>query len=435
MPIYRGTTQIQKVYLGNVELTNVLQGIINLLVEPDRLVFLSDFGTSTTSMVVSYSGRIFVWGNRGQGRLGDGFSTGNRTTPFEVTSLWNLNLGETIVDIRNSGNTHVVILTSEYRVLTAGSNSFGSIGDGTTIDRLTPVDITSQFSLNTGENIVKISSGSNHSAAISSTGRVFMWGDNNAGQVGNGTTVTQRTPVNITSSFGYASGETVVDIDTGGSNTGAVTSTGRVFTFGSNNIGQLGDGTTINRTTPTEITSRFPSFLSGEKVVSIYTSRNGHFLALTSSGRLFSWGNAINGQLGDGTTVNKNAPVNITGQYNLASGETIAQVDSSNGLLALTSTGRVFYNGNSRNGQSGDGTTLTTIATPRNTTARYPLAPGETIIKITLGFTHAGALTSKGKLFMWGGNFDGQIGNGKSGFLSGFTQQRELIPVVININL
>jgi alpha-tubulin suppressor-like RCC1 family protein len=435
MPIYRGTTQIQKVYRGNVELTNVLQGIINLLVEPDRLAILASFGGGSQTLVASSFGRVFVWGNRGLGALGDNFSSGNRTTPFETTSLYNFNAGETIVQLFAAAGLSAIGLTSQGRVFTFGASSFGAIGDGTNINRLVPTYITGQFGLTAGETVVKVGSGANHAAAITSTGRVFFWGGNNAGQIGDGTTIDRRAPVQITSSFGLQSGETIVDISFGGSQSGAVTSTGRVFMWGGNTNGILGDGTTIRRTTPFNITSRFTTLLPGEKVVKISLGNAGHTAALTSTGRIYLWGQNTNGQLGNGTTTIRTVPTLATGQYNLASGETISLVATGiNSTLVVTSTKRVFFHGNSRNGTAGDNTLLTTISTPRNTTARYPLAQDETIINISLS-NHGGALTSKGKLFMWGETFNGQTGTGKSGFISGFRFQREPIPVVININL
>jgi alpha-tubulin suppressor-like RCC1 family protein len=437
MPIYRGTTQIQKVYLGNVELANVLQGITNLLVEPDRLVILASFRGGGQTLVASSFGRVFAWGNRGQGRLGDNFSSGNRTTPFETTSLYNFNAGETIVQLSLSSTTIGIGLTSQGRVFTFGSNSFGGIGDGTNINRLVPTYITGQFGLTAGETVIKIASGGNHATAVTSTGRVFVWGGNNAGQIGDGTTIDRNTPVNITSSFGLQSGETIVDISFGGAISGAVTSTGRVFMWGGNTNGILGDGTTIQRTTPFNITSRFTTLLPGEKVIKLSRGQSGHTAALTSTGRIYFWGQNTNGELGNGTTTIQTVPTLATGQYNLASGETISLVATGgNSTLVVTSTKRVFFHGNSRDGTAGDNTTLVTISTPRNTTARYALAQDETIIDMSLGLNHAGALTSKGKLFMWGGSFNGEVGTGKSGFISGtFTRQRELLPVVINISL
>jgi alpha-tubulin suppressor-like RCC1 family protein len=436
MPIYRGTTQIQKVYRGNVELANVLQGITNLLVEPDRLVILASFEGGSQTLVVSSFGRVFVWGNRGNGALGDNFSSGNRSTPFETTSLYNFNAEETIVQFSVASGLAAVGLTSQGRVFTFGSNAFGAIGDGTTINRLVPTYITGQFGLTAGETVVKIGAGGNRAYAMTSTNRVFVWGGNSSGQVGDGTTIDRRTPVQITSSFGLQSGETLVDIKFGGGISGAVSSTGRVFMWGFNTNGLLGDGTSTNRTTPFNITSRFTTLLPGEKVVKLSVGNSGHTAALTSTGRIYFWGQNANGELGNGTTTIQTVPTLATGQYNLASGETISLVATgSNSTLVVTSTKRVFFHGISRNGTAGDNTTLVTISTPRNTTARYPLAQDETIIQIGLGLNHGGALTSKGKLFMWGGSFNGQTGTGKSGFLSGFTQQRELIPVVINISL
>src|SRR5690554_2137783 len=96
-------------------------------------------------------------------------------------------------------------------------------------------------------------------------------------------------------------GETIIQVSLGYGYSAALTSSGRLFTWGSNSSGQLGDGTTTNKLTPTEITNRF-SLATGDKIIQVSLGRN-HSAALTSSGRLFTWGSNSSGQLGDRKSV------------------------------------------------------------------------------------------------------------------------------------
>ena len=136
-----------------------------------------------------------------------------------------------------------------------GWNSLGQLGDGTTTDRDTPIEITSNFDLKPGETIVSVSLGRNHSSVMTSSGRDFMWGRNGSGQLGDGTTTDIEAPIEITSNFDLKPGETLVSVTLGNDHSSAMTSSGRVFMWGRNNSGQLGDGTTTDRFTPVEIPS------------------------------------------------------------------------------------------------------------------------------------------------------------------------------------
>jgi alpha-tubulin suppressor-like RCC1 family protein len=334
-----------------------------------------------------------------------GLSTTDNST-FETTTSYD---GETITSI-SLGGYHSSAITSEGRVFIWGDNEYGRLGDGTTIDRYTRTEITSQFNLNSGETITSISLGSSHSSALSSTGRVFTWGYNAKGQLGDGTTIDRYTPTEITSQFNLNSGETITSITLGYWNSSALSSTGRVFTWGWNDDGQLGDGTTTNRTTPTEITSQF-NFTAGETITSVSLGWQ-HSSAFTSEGRVFTWGKNDDGQLGDGTTTSRLTPTEITSQFNFTEGETITSI-SLGGYhsSAITSEGRVFIWGKNEFAQLGDGTTTSRL-TPTEITSQFNLNAGETITSISLGSFHSSAITSEGRVFTWGWNDYSQLGDG-----------------------
>ena len=336
------------------------------------------------SMALTSTGRVFTWGNNDYGQLGNE-STLSGNLPIEITARLGLNNSETVVSI-SLGSSHSAILTSEGRVFTWGRNYEGQLGDGTVSCKDKPIEITNQFNLSAGETIVNISLGYNNSSAISSTGKVFIWGS--------GTNI----PADITSQFSLSAGETITSISLGNSHYIVTTSTGRVFTWGDNSYGQLGDGTLINKTTPTEITNQF-SFSLGESLTIISLGYN-HSSAVTSTGRVFTWGFNTYGEMGDETNNSKDIPTEITNNFSLATGETITSVVSKyENSAALTSEGKVFIWGNG-------------TITPTNILSSFSLKLNEKIAFISLGYEHFSTITSEGLLFTWGENFYGELGDG-----------------------
>jgi len=296
-----------------------------------------------------------MWGYNAYGQLGDGTTT-NRNTPIDITAQFNLSEGETIIYLSLGVLTSEAI-SSSGRVFTWGKNEFGQLGDGTTTNRLTPTEITSQFGLNIGETVTCISSGDHSSSALTSDNRVFMWGKNDYGQLGDGTTANKLTPMDITSQFALYAEESIILIRVGDRHSAALSSEGRVFMWGYNAYGQLGDGTLTHRYIPTEITNNF-NLVEGERVQSISVSSMFNASALTSEGRVFMWGYNGFGQLGDSTTTHRYNPTEITGNFNLIQGEMISSMTLGGvASSAISSNGRIFAWGQNMSGQLGDRTT------------------------------------------------------------------------------
>ena len=362
------------------------------------------------SSAITSEGRIFTWGDNGSGRLGDGTNI-DRNTPTEITNQFNLSDGEIIIHV-SLGYNHSSAITSEGRLFLWGRNDRGQLGNGVTLlfgINSTPIDITSQFNLNDGEIIIQVSLGYAFSSAITSEGRIFTWGFNIYGQLGDGTTTNRSIPNDITSQFNLINGEGVVYTELGSSFSSAITSEGRVFSWGLNNYGRLGDGTTAHKSTPTEITNHF-NLYPGESVKQIFLFEGSS--AVTSKGRIFTWGYNVYGLIGLGIqdTYDHPLPIDITSQFNLHQGETIVQVTfGHNRALAITSEGRVFSWGQS--GTSIPGTELD-CDVPTDITSQFELYGNEIIIQISLGYFHSSALTSEGRIFTWGINNYGQLGDG-----------------------
>jgi len=366
---------------------------------------------SNHSLSITSTGRVFAWGGNGLGQLGDGTTT-NKTIPVEITENFNLSTGEKITSIF-LGGWHSSALTSTGRVFAWGSNYYGQLGDGTSTNRNTPIDITSSFNLNEDEIITDLFLGRYQSSALTANGRLFTWGLNDLKQILHYEIGNIDTPREILNRFSLSDNERIISISFGGSHSSAITSTGRIFTWGGYNFsGQLGHSVIggVYGSSMREITSGFN--LDDNEIITQVSLGDDHSSAITSNGRVFAWGNNSNGQLGDGTTSNKFAPTEITACFGLATGETVTQiVAEGHHSLAITSTGRVFAWGYNIYGQLGDGTT-TDKSTPTNITSRFGLATGETVTQIIAGTNHSLVITSTGRVFAWGYNYYGQLGDG-----------------------
>ena len=259
---------------------------------------------------------------------------------------------EKIVQI-SLGGYHSSALTSEGRLFTWGSNEYFQLGEDTQIDKSLPLDVTSQFNLTAGEMIIQVSLGFRHSSALTSEGRIFTWGSDKFGQLGDGTATRIYRPLEITSKFSLNESETITKLSLGGNHSSLLTSEGRIFIWGSNEDGQLGDGTQLNQSIPKEITSQF-ELNESETIIQVFLGGN-HSSLFTSEGRIFTWGDNHYYQLGDSTQVNKSIPQEITSQFNLNESETIIQISLGNDHSSLfTSEGRIFTWGHNQYGLNND---------------------------------------------------------------------------------
>ncbi|MES2933570.1 MAG: fibronectin type III domain-containing protein, partial [Pseudomonadota bacterium] len=324
------------------------------------------------------SGGMKCWGYNHDGQLGDN-STTNRMTQVDVAEL-----GSGVSAIA-MGWYHSCALTTAGAVKCWGNNKYGQLGDNSTTNRLTPVDVTGQTS-----GVSAIAAGSRHSCALTATGGVKCWGTNEYGQLGDNSTTNRLTSVDVT---GLTSG--VSAISAGSSHSCALTTAGGVKCWGNNGSGQLGDNSRTDSLTPVDVAG----LTSG---VSAIATGYGHSCALTGSGGVKCWGYNSYGQLGDNSTTESMTPVGVTG---LSSG-VIAIATGFYGSCGLTATGGVKCWGFNYDGELGDNSTTDRL-TPVDVIG---LANG--VSAIDSHSFHSCALTTAGAVKCWGTNSYGQLGIG-----------------------
>jgi len=203
------------------------------------------------------------------------------------------------IDI-SAGDMHSCAVKSDRTVWCWGHNAKGELGDGTFVDRLSAVKV------NNLTDAVSVGAGELHSCALRTDGTVWCWGWNQGGALGNGALDTEShvDPVRV-DGLGP-----VTVLSVGHRNNCVVRNDGTVWCWGSNWDGELGDGTTDDRPSPVQVVG-----ISGAVSVSIASNNEGHACAVLSDGSVWCWGNNSVGQLGDGTESNRTTPVQAVGVY------------------------------------------------------------------------------------------------------------------------
>lgn len=333
-------------------------------------------GTATLALTVAQT-TLLAWGYNASGQLG----LGNLTTTFAPTPMVGLNA---VTSVAACG-AEMLALRVDGTVWAVGDNGVGELGLGPAGDQklLTPVTgLTS---------VVAIAAGLEDSYALAADGTVWAAGANTQGQLGNGTLIPSRIfqPV---AGLGHA-----VAIAAGAGAAYALLADGTVWAWGNNAHSQLGQATLPQSLVPIKVPG-----LSGVTAIASTASSYTSVLALLNDGTLRAWGYNGFGQLGDGTTTDRPTPVQPIGVNQVTSLATnMAAGDS----FAVRSDGTVWAWGYNHDGEIGDGTTI-----DRHQPVQLPGLSGVTAIEP--GEANIFAVMADGTLRAWGEGGNGQLGTG-----------------------
>ncbi len=273
------------------QLGNNLQGFINSTTIPVDVGVTFKFTSIATgtnhSLALGDDGKVYSWGDNRKKQLGN--TVPNNTTPTEIPGTSN-----TIAIA--AGTNHSLALKSDGTVLAWGDDEFGQLGDNaTSASSFTPVTVLG------ATNIVAIAAGRFHSLALKSDSTLLAWGGNFSGEIGDGSSTDRFTPVAV----GGSNSNNIVAIAAGLNHSVALRKDGTVLTWGSDEFGQLGDGTALeDKSTPVVI--------GGASNVVAIAAGGFHTLALKADGTMLSWGKDDLGQLGNNAAlVNQVSPVSV----------------------------------------------------------------------------------------------------------------------------
>lgn len=374
-------------------------------------------------------GTVKCWGLNDKGQLGQGDST-NRSVPTLVPGL------SGIIAVAAGSSHSCAVLATGSGVKCWGLNNYYQLGDGSTTDRLSPVDVGSL------SGVVSIKAGGTHSCAIiSPSNTVKCWGRNNVGQLGDTSNTTRTAPVLVSGITG------VTSLAVGYDHACVVQSADqKVRCWGYNSNGQLGDGSTSNRWTSVQVNAA-----SLGNVTGVYAGFYHTCAILASDSTVKCWGNNSLGQLGNGTITSSSLPVVATGVVNAQSMAigwnhscSVSSIDQTIKCWGANDKGQIgigaearyanpikptdipliekfasgeHYNcaivvsdrsvlcwGENPKGQLGDGTTI-------NRSTPVTVAGLSGVSSIALGYSHACALFPNGSMKCWGDNMAGSIGD------------------------
>ena len=241
-------------------------------------------GGSHTAVIKS-NGTLWTWGGNGNGQLGDGTTT-TRVSPVLVAS-------PTPWALVSAGDAHTLAIKADGTLWAWGKNTSGQVGNGTTTDRLTPAQI------GTGTTWIAVAAGASHSVALKSDGTLWGWGN---GSLVNGVSGSKSFPVQIGTATNW------IAVAVGYYHSMALKSDGTLWGWGYNSSGQLGDGTTTDRSAPYPVSGGDTTWVA---VAAGGSGINSHTLARKSDGTLWAWGYNYSGQLGTGSPYNSSVPVKI----------------------------------------------------------------------------------------------------------------------------
>ena len=249
----------------------------------------------------------------------------------------------------SSGYYHACVIASDNKLYCWGRNHRGQLGNNSMVDSSRPVAVNMTGVL-AGKTIKQISTGAYHTCVVASDDNAYCWGENMKGQLGNNSTANSSVPVKVDTS-GVLAGKTIKQMSVGTYNTCVIASDDKVYCWGSNAYGQVGNNSLTDSNVPVAVNTT--GVLAGKTIKQISVGHH-RACAIASDDKMYCWGNNMGGALGNGSTADSHIPVSV----------------NMSGILA-----------------------------------------GKVIRRISIGAFHTCVYATDNKIYCWGSNNYGQLGN------------------------
>ena len=295
------------------------------------------------SACIKTNGQLWMWGYAGSGALGNNNSTINQSSPVQTIAS-GTNWKQISVGGYNISTVSSAAIKTDGTLWTWGANTLGALGDNTNANKSSPVQTVA------GTTTWKfVASGGAHMGAIKTDGTLWMWGSNAPnGALGTNDIINRSSPVQT-----VAGGNNWKSVSANRLTTSAIKTDGRLWLWGRNNYGQLGNNSTINVSSPVQT-------IAGGTNWSQVSQGSTHTAAIKTDGTLWLWGSNVSGQLGTNTNSYQSSPVQtISGGTNWKQISCSAVTnEASNFSGAIKTNGSLWLWGNNGGGQFGDNTVI-----------------------------------------------------------------------------
>lgn len=276
------------------------------------------------------AGQLWLRGYNGYGQIGDNTAT-NKSSPVQTITFatnWS----------SVAGKRHTVAIKTDGSLWCWGANSYGQLGDNTGTSKSSPVQTITR-----GVNWSSVACGYAHTVATKTDGTLWTWGLNNNGQLGNNTSTSTSSPIQT-----IAGGNNWSFVACGYRHTAAIKTDGTLWTWGANSYGQLGDNSSSSKSSPVQTVTFGTNW-------SKVACGDGLTIATKTDGTLWCWGRGSEGQLGDNASSTKSSPVQTvtfaTNWSSVACGQYHASATKTDGTLWAWGNNAVY-------GNLGDNTTV-----------------------------------------------------------------------------
>jgi len=334
------------------------------------------------------TGSLWGWGTNANGQLGDNTAIG-KSSPVQTVSG-----GTNWKQVSGSMGVAAGIKT-DGALWMWGNGTRGSLGDNTTIGKSSPVQTVAA---GTNWNQVSVGGGENNfafAASIKTSGELWTWGTNAYyGVLGDNTLINRSSPIQT-----IAGGTNWVYVAAGSSSVYCIKTDGTLWTWGQNNHGQLGDNTTVDKSSPIQTVAGGTNWKQVAAAI-IYSAA-----AIKTDGTLWTWGRNNYGQLGNNTNINKSSPIQT-----VAGGSDWQSVAGGRRYFAAIKTNNTLWSwGNNNYGQLGDNTVV------ERSSPVQTISSGTNWKLVSCGDTTAGATKTDGTLWLWGSGTNGALANNDPG--------------------